>query len=596
MTALKTPPTLVRAALTSAPRASRLSLIVTPARITLLVAVALWATALPLVATAKVNAYGLLFAGVPGIVGGALLTVVALVLAVRRSNAFDAGAAVAIIVLISRLTATITLNEPGSTFVFRHLGVIDYIQANGALSPGTDIYNGWPGAFAAVAWFSDVTGVQPLVIAEWFPALCDLAFAAAVFLLCRAFGQAPVMAFVGAFIASIVNWVGQDYLSPQAFGILLATLILTLLVESRKHPIAGWLTLPLFVALVVTHQLTPYWLIVVTIALGITGHIRPRLIGLVFIVIAGLYLIPNYGQVSGQGVLSSLNPIANATTYQNGVVNSAGANLAALTAKIPSIALWGSAVIIGVATLRVKRLRGTAPVWVPAVFAFSSFSLLFTQNYGGEAIFRVFLYSIPGCAVLVAPWLTRVLRASPRTRARRAAARRSKRTMTLRSIVAAAAVMVVLLAGLQSYYGGWFANLVRKDSVVAVTNWLETTEAPAMLLSPTVGVPLRPVADYVKFATADSHYDASLSTWTGWAGSSFTNPTLVDTFTKQLADVPVDTYVMVTKQTKIYSDFYGVYPKGALTRLADQLEHHEGWTTIIDTPTLQLFKYTGSHK
>jgi hypothetical protein len=178
----------------------------------------------------------------------------------------------------------------------------------------------------------------------------------------------------------------------------------------------------------------------------------------------------------------------------------------------------------------------------------------------------------------------------------RALQAKARRVIPFGSILAAALVMIVMLTGLQSYYGGWFANLVRKDSVTAVTDWLETTESPAMLLSPTIGVPLRPTADYVDFAAADPRYDAALSTWEGWAGESFETTDVIDTFTRQLADIPVDSYVMITTQTKIYSDFYGVYPQGALDRMGDQLKSHEGWTTVIDTPDLQLFHYTGVHK
>jgi hypothetical protein len=589
VTTLKTAPVARRAAAASEPRPSLVWRIVTPARVVLLLAVAVWASALPHVASATVSIYGLLFAGVPGLAAGGVLAALALVLAVRRSSAVDAALAVGVIVLVGRVTATVAVNEPGSTFIFRHLGVIDYIQQYGELSHGTDIYNGWPGAFAAVAWFSDVTGVSPHLIAVWFPGLCDVAFAWAVFLLCRAFGQRVLVAVVGAFIATVVNWVGQDYLSPQAFGILLATLILTLLVQSKKHPAAGWLTLPLFLALTLTHQLTPYWLVIITVVLGVTGHIRPRLIGLIFIAIVGVDLLVNIDQVSGQGVLSNFDPIANSKSLANGSVYSDGATFTALSSRIPSVALWGSAALIAAASLFWKPMRGLGPIWVPAVFAFSSFSLLFTQNYGGEAIFRVFLYSIPGCAVLIAPWLVRAIQVSPATVANRWL-RRAIPPLT------AIALIVITLGSLQAYYGAWFANLVRTDSVTAVENWLETTEGPAQLLSPTIGVPLRPVAEYVDFAEIDSHYDASLTTWNGWAGSSFKSTEVVDTFTRQLADLRTDTYVMVTTQTKIYSDFYGAYPAGALDRLSDQLRVKEGWTTLIDTPDLQLFEYTGGHR
>ena len=50
----------------------------------------------------------------------------------------------------------------------------------------------------------------------------------------------------------------------------------------------------------------------------------------------------------------------------------------------------------------VLRRRSLGRVLIPAVLAFSPFVILGAQSYGGEAIYRVFLFSAPWCALLIA--------------------------------------------------------------------------------------------------------------------------------------------------------------------------------------------------
>ena len=53
----------------------------------------------------------------------------------------------------------------------------------------------------------------------------------------------------------------------------------------------------------------------------------------------------------------------------------------------------------------VRRRRALGRVSIAAALAFSPFVIVFVQNYGGEAIYRVFLFSAPWCALLIAgPW------------------------------------------------------------------------------------------------------------------------------------------------------------------------------------------------
>ena len=52
--------------------------------------------------------------------------------------------------------------------------------------------------------------------------------------------------------------------------------------------------------------------------------------------------------------------------------------------------------------------RTLGRVATPAVLAFSPFVVILVQAYGGEAIYRVFLFSAPWCALLIAGMLAKL--------------------------------------------------------------------------------------------------------------------------------------------------------------------------------------------
>ncbi|TFB84418.1 hypothetical protein E3O44_15135 [Cryobacterium algoricola] len=567
-----------------------------------LLAALVFAVALPGLADAVPTQNGLLFSSAPGLpagavfVGAVLLAVLAFCLAVRRRNPLEASVALLVYIACFRLPVALAAPEPIYGWTYKHLGVVDYIERHGTLLQGIDIYSGWPGVFAAIAWFGTVTGVPVVVIAQWFSLGIHLALAVAVFALCRAFGLAPLTALVGAFVAETANWIGQDYLSPQALTYLLAVILLTLLLRSRERPVFGWLSVPLFAAITVSHQLTPYWLIGITLALGLTRQVRPRYLGLVFALIAGGYLAANYDAVASFGLLSGFDPVANAHSGFAGS-GSLGQTLTALAARASAIALWGGAALAAVlAIVRAKRMR--APTWIALVLAFSSFALLAGQNYGGEAIYRVFLYSIPGCALLVAPLVERALSAgrpagpfgpanpaNPANAGDPAVRRRPRHGAVAATLVA----LLLSAASLQAYYGAWFSNLIRSDSLAVAESLLRTGKAPALILSIAPVGPSRMLAEYADFAAIDGQYDASMTSWSGWLGQGFETTDATDRLTTDLADSDRPIYVFVTSQMADYSDYYGLYPAGAVDRFTAQLAANPGWTTLVDTPTVHLF-------
>ncbi|MCR2785373.1 MULTISPECIES: hypothetical protein [unclassified Microbacterium] len=543
----------------------------TPAIILVLAAVA-WAVALPSLRDAPWNLFGLLAAASPLFPVSVVLATIAFCLAIALRATRTAGIALVSTILMMRLPTAISTDAPLYSWTYKHFGPIDYIQRFGAVDVDIDIYHNWPGAFSFIAWLNTVTGTETLAIAQWFAVGSQLAVAAAVFFLARTYGQSTATALVAAFCAHAVNWVAQDYLSPQAIGFALAIVVVALVLASVRTRAAAWVAVPIFTAIVVTHQLTPYWLLAAVFLLTVLGRVRPKYLIVVFAAIAIGYMLLHMNVLSQFGRLLNFDFLSNIMTpsARNETLGnpSVGQVVNSWAARGVTLLVWISA---GIVTL--VRLLRHRDQWrntlVPAVVAFSPALILVAQGYGGEALFRVFLYSIPGCMLILAPGLTRLLRGEV-LRARRAA-----------QIGVTAIASLTALASMQAYYGGWFANLVTPESVQLTTRVLQEEDPSTLTIGVAPGAPGRLVAEYVDFVQADELFDSGidmwLTSWPGWETEQFADPRRVTRLTDSLVWEQRPALVVITQQMRDYSTYYGTLPDGALDRFESILEDDPRW-------------------
>lgn len=542
-----------------------------------------WAIALPSMRSASWTQFGLLAAASPLFGLSILLPAVAFGLSIHGRNTILAWASVIVSTLMMRLPTAMATEVPLYSWTYKHFGVVDRISQSGSLVPGVDIYNSWPGTFSFFAAIIDVTGTDLLTLARWFAPVFGLAFAYAVFVLALATRASALQAVVAAFIAQTVNWVGQDYLSPQAMAMVLAVAVLALIVRSPERAGFSWIAVFLFTAITVSHQLTPYWLLLVIAAFTVLRCIRPRWIVIAFAGIALGYLAWHLDVVNGYGDLLSFSPSSNAETQVRGATGSAGQALTAAAARLASLALWAmTALVLAWRVLLGPRLAA----FRDAALAFSSILLLLGQSYGGEALYRVFLYSIPGSAVVIAPAVTAVLAGTwlqRHTRLRRTAA-------VAGATLATAGLATIALLSAQAYYGAWFPNLVSRDSYEASKRILEDADPHTLMIALAPGAPGRVVGRYTEFAEINHSFDTGIDKWPDWDQEAFHDTERVDEMTEQLLWSRTPTYVMVNDQMTWYSDFYGLFPTGAVQRLSDQLAANPHWETVERTPGLAVYR------
>jgi hypothetical protein len=492
----------------------------------------LWAASLSHVDVSHLGQYGLppalpplWFAGYGLIVLGTVLTI----WLPRRPRGWLIAAGVLAVAVVIYGTIPAIAAEPQYSWVYKHIGVVRFIELHGHVRLGVDIYNRWPGFFALAAVFSELSGLRNPVA---YAGLAELFYALVATLLVAAIARSETRDIRVTGSATLIflfgNWVGQTYFSPQATAYALGlTLILVLTrtlgrgelhdrlvrlvsavvrkrqlsdlqVSMLREPALGWsrraaltVIFGLDFAIAATHQLTPYVLIMQVGVMTILGLVTVRtvLIGMVVITIG--YLLPNLGFINqNYGLFTSLNPLANAQhSAQYDMAPVAGKTFSAQMSQLLTYMLWlgGAAGAVVLARKGLGRRATTI-----AVLAFTPFITIFANSYGGEATLRVILFSAPGCAILFS-WAAATLR------------RRWARVVA-GGLMAAAMSAVFIPA----YFGQTELTIIPRGEVQASEYFYAHAPAGSVLMLSGPDFPIRAGATYDEFRGPKGDDDPNL--------------------------------------------------------------------------------------
>ena len=344
-----------------------------------------------------------------------------------------------VLALVAMIHATPALLYPTLRYswAWKHIAVIDAMIRHGGSVPhaggGLDVYNQWPGFFVANGLLLLTTGLHSaLGYASWTPPVVNALLLGPLLLLYRTVTADRRLVWGGAWFFYSCSWVGQDYFSPQAFGFLLYVALLAVvfrqLASVRRPPDGaapdpggaspagavsgptrsrGWpparlaLVLVIEAAIVSSHQLTPLMLVTALIALSLPRANRrttlPPLAALVVLQVVWLatvarpYISANLGSF-GKALLS---PDGNAVSGLAGLGASAPGQVA-----VAWIDRSLSAAVVLLAVVCFVRRRWVRRTGLPLI-ALSPLPLLAANGYGGEMIFRVYLFSLPATAFLI---------------------------------------------------------------------------------------------------------------------------------------------------------------------------------------------------
>jgi hypothetical protein len=354
----------------------------------------------------------------------------------RRTSGLLMVGYVVIVAVILFGTVPVLSAQPHYAWVYKHIGVVRYLEAHGKANPNVDIYNRWPGFFALAAVFSEVAGSpNPETYAGWAEMVFLLLDAVLVMAAVKAVTRDIRIASGAGLLFVVTDWVGQTYFSPQAFAFVLGLALiavmlrqlrvngptystrLTRLIERvgrvpqlpvQMDDTARWprwaavaAVVSLDAVIVASHQLTPYMLLVGIALLMLAGVLRPWWVLLVMAIMTFAYLGINFNFIEhNYGVFTSFDPFNNAQGTGATLARSPTAGKVFNTdVELLLIAIvWLSTLCAGFRLLRLGLLGRALPF---VVLALSPFFVLFGQNYGGEASLRILLFSGPWCAALI---------------------------------------------------------------------------------------------------------------------------------------------------------------------------------------------------
>jgi hypothetical protein len=559
-------------------------------------AAALWLVAVRQTDIRDVNEFGLVPAlPVPFFIALAVLTV-SFIATLRRDEPSTIRLAIHLVALVVGLQALVPLlfPLPQYGYVFKHIGVVEYITLHGSVDDRIDIYQNWPGFFALAAWFDRLAGLpNPVSYAAWAPLYFDLLAVLAINVSSRALSVPWRARWLALYIFVIANWVGQDYFAPQAFAFVLSQWVLALLLTLFRAAPAPWIgrleervtnlargvyvkTAPLvspaltrrqrlpaliaifatFAVITFSHQLSPYMVIVGAGVLAVPGLLRPRWIVAVLIVIAGWYLATRYGFLRTHGdLILSFNPFKNVenpdASPNQGVL---GKVVTGQAARILSGLVWALALVGAF-----RRSRSGSSALVPLGLFFAPFLIIFGQEYGGEAIYRVFLFSLPWAAGLAAVAL------AP-----------AARWTWWASVRIGIALSVITALFLQAYFGLAEINAVRPSEVAASDYFYGHARAGSVLILAAPNYPERGSPIYDHFVVTSGAYDPKLV-----PNPEFTHrmlgPDDLDAIESVLKSYAPHGYFAITSGMKIYVHDYALLPDGALDNLDHALAASKRW-------------------
>ena len=221
---------------------------------------------------------------------------------------------------------------------------------------------------------------------------------------------------------------------------------------------------------------------------------------------------------------------------------------------------------LGAAAAIALRWRSLGRVALPAVLAFSPFVVLGVQSYGGEAIYRVFLFSAPWCALLIAELIAELRGA-------------------LRPLVSAVVCAAALVAGLQGLYGP-AAVYAFTPPELAASLWLYGHAPPGSLLILAGRQLPRARGRQLRRLRLPDH--ARPTRRTGRPGSTRPTWATCEQWIDSLGHPSA--YVVFSKSMENYAGYFG-YPTG-YEQLAKAVAADPAWQVVYRNADVVIYRVT----
>jgi hypothetical protein len=507
---------------------------------------------------------------------------------------------------------------------YLHAGFVQYIGQHGKTLPHLDLRMSWAGFFAGVAMASRAMGVSPTWFIRWAPLVSNLAYLIPLKVIADANLRSRRARWAALWFFLAANWIGQDYFSPQGMNLFLYLAVIAVVCRAFGADEPAWtpahrlaqsrfgrstthfatrtlrlpsdirsteatqltlsvanrlllfvLTLVVVFASISSHQLTPVMIGVMAAALAVIG--RTRLRALWMLVAAGVtawmsFFAITYWKGHASTLFGGVGNVGGTLNQNvNGRLHGSSSRLVVLDSRIVfALVIWTVAVFGFVHALR----RGRSHWTLLALFV-CPFAVLLGQSYGGEAVLRVLLFTLPPASILVASLLDDPVPALRRD------ARYRVTTFRLATCVWVAALGVSVALFPIARWGNESFEAVSSGDLAAV-RWVYANVPPgATLIAATSSVPWR--YDHL----VDYRYTTSV-------GLLFdVDPVDIH---EAFSGYGADTYFVLTRdQANNGRMLYGASPTW-LEQIGTNLASHKGFEVVYRNPDAFVVRVvTGSN-
>ncbi|MGH3097671.1 MAG: hypothetical protein ACRDMV_16935 [Streptosporangiales bacterium] len=460
-------------------------------------------------------------------------------------------------------------------WAYKHVGIVDYILRTGTVDPSISvnaIYHNWPGFFAGSALLSSAAGQQnslpiTLEMASWAPVAFNLMNLLVLRYLFRGLTRNRQLVWLALLFFFIINWVGQDYFSPQAMAYVLYLAVVGLLVRWVNDRTRNALFVVIVAVVAASHQITPMMLFLAVSALVLLRRTRGRYVPIIAVGIISAWAFTaarDYTVDNIEGLIAGFtHPLSNAeTTLDNSTSDSAAQLLVLWGGRFTACAATALAVLGAWRSWRqgTPRLTATILMILPA-------ALVVVAGFGGEAVLRAYLFAAPFIAFLAAeacfPW--------------------GRRALPFRNALVAVVAANLFVPGfLLSYYGKEQENYFT-PAEVRTASWLDEHATPgSLLVEGNTNYPNQ-FLDYEKFtyvpidrepgasvAEVLDHPAGELDEW-------LSNPRYTNS------------YVLITRSQKIATTDEHTLPVGGLERVEQALRRSPRFQVLYQTRDATVF-------
>jgi hypothetical protein len=515
--------------------------------------------------------------------------------------------AVALVVILYG-TAPIIYQEGRYAWLYKTIGVTQYVGAHGSLDRTIDIYQNWPGFFALAAWFDKVSGAgNPLDYAKWAQLVFELAAIPLLYTIYHSLFLPVWHRWFAIMLYAASNWIAQDYYSPQGMSTLLALGIMALVTrwmfvvtsERRQRDTTGAsrgrrpevrprdtvarelrrsgpfiiALAALFFVLTASHELSPYIVTIQIAALAITGLARPRWIALVVAAIAIGYLLPNFTYVNDHyGLTTSLgsffNNVQPPSTSSGSVAPIGGDKFIADCTRLLSVGIWLLAIVGAWRQRKSRRI-----VLALLLLTFTPILVLLGGAYGNEGLLRVYLFSLPWAVTLCASAL--------------APLRNRAKEVGYNALLAVIPLIVAVTLFFPSFFGNDQSSVMTASEVNTTYTFFQKAK-PGSLLTVIGNAPVSDTADYNDFPVGIIFGDGGIMPG-GYNVAIVDVPAyLARTMERYSGNQPA--YIVMTPSMSRYNLEFGVTAQENITALLAALAKSRYWTLVASNDGTEIYQ------